>query len=177
MPDPRGRWASAFASVASVTEAARLAVFVVGNASRGDDALGPALLASIEALLPAAARVTVDFQLQIEHALALVEADLVLFIDAELRLKQDYSFREIHAGRRRGVFSHALSPAQVLEVFEEICATPAPPAFVLGIAAHQFGLGSTLSGEARRSLAAARAFAGRLLGTPAVGAWRDIAGR
>lgn len=158
-----------------MTERTRLALFVVGNESRGDDGLGPALLTSIEPLLPAATRVIVDFQLQIEHALELVEADLALFIDAELRLKHDYSFREIHAGGDRGVFSHALSPMQVLAVFEEICAAPAPAAFTLGIAARHFGLGSPLSTEARGSLAAAREFASLLLRTPAVGTWRSLA--
>lgn len=158
-------------------EAARLVLFVVGNESRGDDGLGPALLTAIEPLLPASARVIVDFQLQIEHALELVEADLALFIDAELRLQEDYCFREIHAGGDRGVFSHALSPMQVLAVFEEICAAPAPPAFALGIAAREFGLGSALSTDACRSLAAARAFAGQLLRAPGVGNWRSLASK
>lgn len=156
-------------------ERKRLAVFVVGNESRGDDGLGPALLTAIESLLPASARVIVDFQLQIEHALELADADLALFIDAELRLDQDYAFREIHAGGDRGVFSHALSPMQVLAVFEEVCATPAPPAFTLGIAARQFGLGGTLSPEALRSLAAARSFATLLLRAPGVVNWRVLA--
>lgn len=158
-------------------EAARLVLFVVGNESRGDDGLGPALLTAIEPLLPASARVIVDFQLQIEHALELVEADLALFIDAELRLQEDYYFREIHAGGDRGVFSHALSPMQVLGVFEEICTAPAPPAFALGIAAREFGLGNALSTEACRSLAAARAFASQLLRAPGVGNWRSLASK
>lgn len=158
-----------------MTKPTRLALFVVGNESRGDDGLGPALLTVIEPWLPASARVTVDFQLQIEHALELVEADLVLFIDAELGLNGDYCLREIHAGGDRGVFSHALSPMQVLAVFEEVCAAPAPPAFTLGIAARQFELGSALSADACRSLAAAREFACGLLHVPAVGRWRSLA--
>lgn len=162
-------------SALCVIEAPGVVVLVVGNESRGDDGLGPALLTAIEPLLSASARVILDFQLQIEHALELVGAGLVLFIDAEVGLEGDYAFREVHAGGDRGVFSHALSPMQVLAVFEEVCTTPAPPAFALGIAAQNFGLGETLSTEARRALAVASNFAALLLREPDLARWRGLA--
>ena len=56
-------------------------VFAVGNPSRGDDALGPLLAERIEAAFPDIVVIS-DFQLQIEHALDLVGAELILFIDA-----------------------------------------------------------------------------------------------
>ncbi|MBK7846051.1 MAG: hypothetical protein IPJ73_00935 [Zoogloea sp.] len=59
-----------------------LVIFAVGNPSRGDDALGPLLMAELETQsLPGVTLVT-DFQLQIEHALDLDGHDLALFIDA-----------------------------------------------------------------------------------------------
>ena len=53
---------------------ARLVIFAVGNPSRGDDALGPELLARLADWLakqnPAVdVELVEDFQLQIEHAL------------------------------------------------------------------------------------------------------------
>jgi hydrogenase maturation protease len=60
-------------------------VLAVGNPSRGDDALGPALLERLrDAGVDAAGDVELltDFQLQIEHALDLQGRQAVLFVDA-----------------------------------------------------------------------------------------------
>ena len=48
-----------------------MVVFAAGNDVRGDDALGPLLLARIEGLAMATVRCVFDFQLQVEHALDL----------------------------------------------------------------------------------------------------------
>ena len=63
----------------------------IGNPSLGDDALGPLLIERLETLLaqedPAAAlniELLSDFQLQIEHALDLLNRSLVLFVDAHV---------------------------------------------------------------------------------------------
>ena len=46
-------------------------VFAVGNPSRGDDALGPLLMAGLEQQDWPGVQLVSDFQLQIEHALDL----------------------------------------------------------------------------------------------------------
>ena len=64
-------------------------VFACGNPSRGDDALGPAFIARVEALLADEIRrgeleLLTDFQLQAEHALDLVGREQVVFVDASV---------------------------------------------------------------------------------------------
>lgn len=157
-----------------VTEAVPLVVFVVGNGSRGDDGLGPALLSRIEPKLPPDARVVVDFQLQVEHAFDLYGAALALFIDAECGLEAPFAFREAdrEGDDTAATFSHALSPVAVLDVFRRVEQAPPPPAFVLGIRAVRFELGEGLSPSAEADLEIALAFLRPLLERPVATAWR-----
>ena len=62
------------------TGATHVVVLGWGNASRGDDGLGPLLLARVEALGLSHVTAIEDFQLQLEHALDLKGADLALSI-------------------------------------------------------------------------------------------------
>ncbi|MBP7522487.1 MAG: Ni/Fe hydrogenase, partial [Leptothrix sp. (in: Bacteria)] len=57
---------------------AKVVVFGWGNTSRGDDAIGPLLLADLAAARLPGVETIEDFQLQIEHALDMVGADLLL---------------------------------------------------------------------------------------------------
>ncbi len=136
-----------------------LLVVAIGNASRGDDALGPALAASLRddgwfdgddvGLLEA-------YQLQVEDALSLSERRAVLFIDAA------------RAGANRGAalqpllpavgptaFTHALPPAALLALVPRVSASQPPPAWLLAIEGEAFELGAPLSVAASARLAAA----------------------
>ena len=61
---------------------APLLVIAVGNRSRGDDALGPALLDGLRDDAAIGVDLLEEFQLQVEHALDLVGRRGVLFVDA-----------------------------------------------------------------------------------------------
>lgn len=159
----------------SVTECVRLAIFAVGNESRGDDALGPRLLRRMESLLGANVVIVADFQLQVEHALDLMEVDLALFIDAAKGQEAPFVFRELVPAPELGLLSHALSPESVLGVFERVTRQPAPDAFVLGISGSRFELGAGLSERAAAAEDAALAFATRLLARPDAAHWRALA--
>ena len=134
----------------------------VGNPSRGDDALGPLLIQKLETLLaqedPAAAlniELLTDFQLQIEHALDLLNRTLVLFIDAHVDCSAPLELTAIKPQANRSVSTHALSPEAVLRVYEDVHHLSPPPAFQLGIRAESFELGESLSPKARLHLEAA----------------------
>lgn len=134
-------------------------VLAVGNPSRGDDALGPALLDQLAVVLaPQLARGEVelltDFQLQIEHALDVAGRARVLFVDASVRATAPYELGRVHAQRDASVSSHAMSPAAVLDALSALRA-PAPEAWVLAIRGERFELGEPLSDAAVRHLAAA----------------------
>ena len=73
---------------------AKVVVFGWGNTSRGDDAIGPLLLADLAAARLPGVETIEDFQLQIEHALDMVGADLLLFLDAGIQTAAPCVFYE-----------------------------------------------------------------------------------
>lgn len=152
----------------------RVVVIAVGNPSRGDDALGPLLLDRIAANCVGLTLIG-DFQLQIEHALDLCNADLVLFIDACTGMYQPATFFEISSGGRQPVLTHALSPVAVLDVFERVQACAPPPAFVLAVRGECFELGAALSDAARFALESAWDVIAPLLHAPTLADWRACA--
>ena len=134
----------------------------VGKPSLGDDALGPLLIEQLERLLTQEERAAAggielltDFQLQIEHALDLLNRSLVLFVDAHVNGSAPFELSIIEPQTNRSVSTHALSPEAVLKVFEEVHHINPPPAFQLGICAESFELGESLSPKARLHLEAA----------------------
>lgn len=147
-------------------------IFAVGNPSRGDDALGPQLMAWLSSRRRRRVRLVEDFQLQVEHALDLDGADLALFVDAGTGTPAPFSFSEIEPLASRAVSSHALSPEAVLQVFRDVFQRSPPPAFVLCIRGEQFDLGAPLSAAARARLDAAIAFLPDLLEQRDAIAWR-----
>lgn len=126
----------------------RIVVLAAGNDARGDDGIGPALLARLAALsLPAV--VLVDaFQFQVEHALDLADADAALFIDAHLSQGEAVRLAPLQPADAVTVQSHALTPAEVLRVSLQIGQTP-PPSWLLSVRGEDFSLGAPLSDQAR----------------------------
>jgi hydrogenase maturation protease len=136
----------------------RLVVFGWGNVSRGDDAFGPLLLARIEEAGWPDAELIEDYQLQIEHALDLRDADLALFLDAGRNMPAPYSFGEIFPRAGMAHTSHALSPESVLDIYARIDGKTPPPSFLLCLRGESFGLGEALSEQGKERLEAAWLF-------------------
>lgn len=152
--------------------ASRIVVIAIGNPSRGDDALGPMLVERLGPGWPAAVVTLTEFQLQIEHVLDLAEATLVLFVDAERGLAGPCRLRELRPDASPTVFSHALSPAQLLGLYASTVGCVPPPAFVLGLAAEGFDLGAPLSERAIAALEAGCRRVRTLLSQPGANEWR-----
>lgn len=141
---------------------APLLFFGLGNPSRGDDALGPALLERVSAALaPELARGEVEllaeFQLQPEHALDLVGRARVVFVDASVRAAPPFEWRPVEARRDTSTSTHAMSPSALLEAYRAVGpAGSAPPeAWALAIRGERFELGEPLSARAAAHLDAA----------------------
>ncbi len=152
-------------------------IFGYGNPSRGDDAIGLEFLRLLEAER-AAGRVAdnfdtlTDFQLQIEHATDLEGRELVLFVDAAVSGVAPFSFSRLRAQRDEGVTSHALSPANVVAVYEQIFgADRAPTAYLLTIPGYGFELGGGISEKVQEHLLQAVEFVEQLLESVEVTAW------
>ena len=150
-------------------------IFGYGNVSRGDDALGPLLLESIQSRLDPdiveIIEIQTDFQLQIEHALDLVGRTLVLFVDASVGCTGAFDFTELSPACDKSYTTHAMSPAAVLQVYRDINRCPPPPSFLLSIKGEQFELGADISPQAESHLQQAKCFADRLLDRPILEFW------
>ena len=143
-------------------------VFGYGNPSRGDDALGPALiqcLADLQVTGPPATRTRLrdvelltDFQLQPEHALDLAGRAAVFLVDADASLDVPYRLEPILPAQTPSYTTHEMSPGALLWVYGRIGLGEPPPSFLLRIRGTHFALGDPLSASARCNLDLAVAF-------------------
>jgi hydrogenase maturation protease len=145
-------------------------VFAWGNQSRGDDGLGPALFEQLEAgrlagKLPGVDLLT-DYQLQVEHALDLQGRERVLFVDASMTAAAPFEFSLLQPERDLSYTTHAMSPAAVLAVYQQVQQQPPPDSFLLSIRGYDFELGAPLSVRAEEHLQAAHSFVSALLAAP-----------
>jgi len=153
---------------------APLLVVAIGNASRGDDALGPALAAALRGdgcFEDGQAELLEAYQLQIEDALALAGRRAVLFVDAAHRGDEAVSLVRLAPpvppvppvpcarAARASAFTHALAPAALLDICARVLEVAPPPAWLLAIVGERFELGAPLSTTARVRLALALALA------------------
>ena len=130
---------------------ADLVVLAVGNESRGDDALGPRLLARLDELELPGVRTVVDFQFQVEHALDLDDASEALFIDAHCNQQDSVELAVLEPAANFGVGSHALAPGEVLAVRRSL-GQSLPRAWLLSLRGTAFELGEGLSPTGELSL-------------------------
>ncbi len=109
-----------------MTRPARWLVFGVGNPSRNDDALGPLFIERLDAWsatsddLPIKLATLTDFQWQIEHALDLVDIDVVVFVDASVSALPPFELEPLAAKFDATHSTHALSSACLLAVAERL---------------------------------------------------------
>jgi hydrogenase maturation protease len=153
-------------------------IFAVGNESRGDDALAPLLLRELDTWLAANGRsdqveLLEDFQLQVEHAMDMQGRRLVLFVDAGMDTPAPFSFSRLQANETPVLYSHALEPAALMNVYRQFYGASPPDAFVLCICGERFELGEEISEQAAARLVMAREFARQLLLDTQVSTWDD----
>lgn len=151
--------------------AAPVLVFACGNPSRGDDALGPLLVARLERSRDAGrlqgVDLLTDFQLQVEHALDLEGRETVIFVDASASGIEPFAFVPVAAERDVSYTTHTMSPGAVLQVFRQTTGQEPPPSWLLAVRGYEFELGEPVSRRARNNLVAAEAYLfERLSGNP-----------
>ena len=159
---------------------APVAIFAVGNRSRGDDAAGPLLLERLRDWLgtQGLARefdLFEEYQLQVENALDLEGRRLALFIDACRDTEAPCGLCAVRAtGMQAGHSTHALTPGAVLGVYLRVTGEAPPPAFVLGVRAREFGLGTPLSEGAREAMEEALSLLRSLARCPRHSEWQTM---
>ncbi len=126
-----------------------------GNPGRGDDGLGPELVARLEKHPVTAVTLLAALQLQPEHVFDLADHDRVLLVDAGLTTPAPFTWDRLHPARDPGVFTHALGPRALLAIYREALRREPPVTWLVTIRGERFGLGESLSEAARRHLARA----------------------
>ncbi len=133
--------------------AANVLIIAIGNESRGDDALGPLLMRSLQAEFEYPDFEFIeDFQLQVEHVTDLQGRDAVLFIDADVSCVEPFHFSAIKAAHDLSYTSHAMTPHALLHAYHQFYGGGAPPAFLLRIRGYGFELGESLCAGATANL-------------------------
>jgi hydrogenase maturation protease len=139
-------------------------ILACGNPSRGDDALGPALIERLAASPQVGAEpgqsfdLLTDFQLQIEHALDLKGRERVIFVDAALSGPEPFAWNWVVPDVASSFTTHAMSPGALLRVYGQVVGGPLPECRLLAIRGYSFELGAGLSPQAAANLDAAVAF-------------------
>jgi hydrogenase maturation protease len=138
-------------------------LFAIGNPSRGDDALAPALLMRLQAWLESQSlsdqfELLEEFQLQVEHVTDMHERKRVIFIDAGMDTPAPFHYYRACESDVPLLYSHAVSPEALLGVYRKFYQAEAPDTFVLCIKGESFELGESLSDTAETNLLAALEF-------------------
>jgi hydrogenase maturation protease len=159
-------------------ERAAILIFSYGNPSRGDDTLGPAMFELLEKHKQQSCELgnvdlLTDYQLQIEHAVDLEQRECVLFIDASVSASPPYEFHQLQPERDDSYTTHAMSPASVLAVYQQINQRKPPPSYMLTIRGYEFALGQLMTEQAKMNLQQSYQFIKRLLETD-VENWQEI---
>ena len=140
-------------------------MFGYGNPARGDDGLGPRFIELIQSWQEQAQFDTItDYQLQVEHSLDLEHRRRVIFIDASVSAPAPFEFSPVLPARDDSYTSHAMSPAALLAVYEQVSERALPTAHILSVRGYEFELGTPISDRAQNNLDQAIEFLQKLLG-------------
>lgn len=148
-----------------LTTVPELLLFGYGNPGRGDDALGPLLIESIDRQQFPRVECLTDMQLQIEHVTDLQHRKQIIFIDADMSCEAPFACSRLEPEMDDSYTSHAMTPAALLHAYRQVYGTDAPPAYLLRIRGYDFDLGDPLSDGAAKNLNAATDFVRALTDT------------
>lgn len=132
-------------------------MFGYGNPGRQDDGAGPAVAEELASLGLPGVTVEIDYQLSIEAAAELAEAERAVFVDAALEGPEPFQVRPLEAGAVIRFSTHAFGPESVLAVCEEAYGR-APEALLVGVRGYEFGIAEGLTERARANSRAALEF-------------------
>jgi hydrogenase maturation protease len=145
-----------------------------GNPGRLDDGLGPAVAEAAARWGIEGLTVDSDYQLAVEDALALSNAGVVIFADADVRGPEPFHFTRIQPADEVSFTTHSIRPEALVGLARKLFGADTP-AYVLGIRGYEFNeFGERLSRKAMKNLDAALAFLNTLISE---GDFEEAAGR
>lgn len=129
--------------------ATKIAIFYIGNPSRGDDGAACALQAKLAQSSNNLAGVIIEnqwvYQLCPEHIYDMEPADVVVFVDATVRFNHGCKLETIIPTESPALASHALSPNDLTGFYESLLHKKPPPCLLLSIGATEFELTEKIS--------------------------------
>jgi hydrogenase maturation protease len=140
----------------------RLLVLGYGNPGRRDDGLGPAIVEELARMGIAGVTAESDYQLSIEAAADLAEAEKAVFVDAALDGPEPFQVRRLSPSATIRFSTHAFGPEAVLAVCEQAYRR-APEALLVGVRGYEFDIAEGLSLGAQANSRAALEFIKQLI--------------
>lgn len=127
-------------------------IFGIGNSARQDDGLGWAFLDEFQKKEKFQGKIHYCYQLNIEDAEIVADADKVIFVDAYAGdLSAGCKIEECTPDGEISYTTHALSPEAILALSEEVYGKK-PKAYVLKIKGFNWELSEGLSNPAKKNL-------------------------
>jgi Ni,Fe-hydrogenase maturation factor len=161
------------------SEHSRITILGVGDEGDGDAGLAPRLLQALRAALrehPPWLTLVEAAELQVEHLLNLLGADIVLFVEASPVVEGPCALRELAATPQHAVtdINAALTPVDLLRVYTTMNRdSPPPSSFALTLRGECFEGNSGLSLAAQTHLESGVSLVQELLDQPDPSLWRQ----
>jgi hydrogenase maturation protease len=146
-----------------MTRGEKVLVIGIGNPGRGDDGLGPALAAALEADAGPCVTVTANYQLVVEDAPDVAAHDVVVFVDAAVSGPAPLALRSVVPGEGIAFSSHHVAPQALLALARDLFGARTR-GYTLAVRGYEFeAFCESLSPAAADNLAAAETFLRRRL--------------
>ena len=129
----------------------------IGNSGRQDDGLGWALLDELSRFTDFQGELIYRYQLNIEDAELIKEAETVIFVDATKEEGPDYALQHLEPGGAFEFTSHALKPEVILALCQSLY-EKFPSAYTFLIKGYEWELGTGLTPDAQRNLERSTSF-------------------
>ncbi len=130
----------------------KVLVVAFGNIARGDDGLGIRFAEYLSNEHLDNVDIEMDYQLNIDLSVDLLNYDKVVFVDASINCKEPYEFYRINPEPSIAFTSHSVKPEAILAVYEKCFGTSAPETWILAIRGYRFDLSDNLSEKATKNL-------------------------
>ncbi len=131
-----------------------LLVIGYGNDLRGDDGVGPKVIAALEELKLPGVQTLACHQLAPEMAEPVSRHARVVFVDAAVDAPREVQLRPLEPAASTQLMAHAADPRILLALARDVFGR-CPPAWLLTVPAEKLGFSEELSPLAQRGLARA----------------------
>jgi hydrogenase maturation protease len=129
----------------------KILIYGFGNPGRQDDGLGFQFVKILEEKGHSNLDFDFNYQLNIEDASNIASYDIIVFVDASLRISESFSFAPLFSEAVTSYSTHAISPVQVLDLCQQIFHVK-PDCYLLEIKGYEWELNEGLTIKSQAGL-------------------------